>query len=139
MRKSNQTIFSNSRLLWIMYTLITSHRSQGKPPSKSLKLFWFCLCIQFNWQFVITNSCFWLVEILSWKFCDFIKIKKRKWKQHKFKGILKRRFENLPIPSSSYGNNMSKISHKTRFSFLDMRKWDMWKVFLQTSRNNRVG
>ena len=54
-----------------------------------------------------------------------------------FKGTLVQSWKFINI-SVTYENNMLKISHKTRFTFWDMRTWDMWKVCLQTFRNNRI-
>ena len=48
------------------------------------------------------------------------------------------RFENLPISLFSYENKMLKIPHLNTFTFWDMCIWDMWKVCLQTFRNNRL-
>ena len=47
--------------------------------------------------------------------------------------VHKCRFENLPISSSSYENNMWRRLHiKAPFTFWDMRKYDMWKTCLKT-------
>ena len=46
------------------------------------------------------------------------------------------RYENLPTYSFWYENNMFKIIRS--FTFWDMRAWHVWKVCLQTFRNNTI-
>ena len=59
--------------------------------------------------------------------------------QSRERGVLKVhqcRYENLPTYSFSYENNMFKIIRS--FTFWDMRAWHVWKVCLQTFRNNTI-